>query len=247
MGLVSSALAARNDESTTASPAQLQAYKSIVGAMLYCATHTRPDIAYPVGLLCRCMACPTADLAQAAQHVLRYLERHDNLGLTYASSPAGLSGSSAADWAPEQSTLGWCFKYTTAVVSWGSKKQKTIALSRSDATIMSASEASKEAVYLESLLSELDATDDAPIKVDVSDVEVSSTSSAPPPSNTDASKHIQRRHLWMHELQENSARLPVRQQHRQPGQLPHRAPLHARLHVHAQPRHYVGSRAPSGH
>ena len=38
---------------------EVRAYQSLVGALLYAATNTRPDIAYSVGMLCRAMAKPT--------------------------------------------------------------------------------------------------------------------------------------------------------------------------------------------
>ena len=45
-------------------------YQGICGALLYGATHTRPDIAYSVGLLCRAMARPSPELYSAAQRVI---------------------------------------------------------------------------------------------------------------------------------------------------------------------------------
>eukprot|EP00965_Chrysotila_dentata_P091931 3034704-Pleurochrysis_carterae.AAC.1 len=42
-------------------------YQSLVGALLYCSTQTRPDIAYAVGMPCRTMSCPTVDMLNAAK------------------------------------------------------------------------------------------------------------------------------------------------------------------------------------
>ncbi len=78
------AMDARNAEVPAVSATELRDYQSIVGAMLYCSTNTRPDIAYPISMLCRCMSCPTYAIIGAAQHLLRYLERTDRLGLTYS-------------------------------------------------------------------------------------------------------------------------------------------------------------------
>ena len=67
--------------------------QSLVGALLYASTYTRPDIAYAVGMLCRAMSRPTAPLYDAALRILRYLVRHR--GLRYepddACSPTGYS------------------------------------------------------------------------------------------------------------------------------------------------------------
>ena len=64
------------DGASPASPALASKYKRLVGALLYCATQTRPDVAYPVSMLCRAMSWPTAALMDAALRVLAYLYKH---------------------------------------------------------------------------------------------------------------------------------------------------------------------------
>ena len=74
------------------------------------------------------------------------------LGLTYEPSDKELYGMSDSDWATRHSTTGWVFIMNQAALSWGSKKQPSVALSSCEhgceAEIMAASEAAKEAVYL---------------------------------------------------------------------------------------------------
>eukprot|EP00965_Chrysotila_dentata_P156419 5168155-Pleurochrysis_carterae.AAC.1 len=55
--LVQSAVA--NKAFAAASPDLVKSYQSLVGALLYCSTQTRPNVAYAVGMLCRAMSCPT--------------------------------------------------------------------------------------------------------------------------------------------------------------------------------------------
>ena len=68
---------------TPPDPKILAEYQSIVGAINYCATHTRCDIALSTGLLSRACHCPTPDLLKAARRVLSYLHRTRHLGLFY--------------------------------------------------------------------------------------------------------------------------------------------------------------------
>lgn len=50
---------------------------------------------------------------------------------------------------------GYVFKLGGAAIAWESKKQRTVALSSTEAEYMGLSEAAKEAIYLKSLLREL--------------------------------------------------------------------------------------------
>ena len=134
-----------------------------MGSLLYAAVQTRPDIAYAVGMLCRAMGKPTPELLLAATHVLCYLSRTRELGLCYTPDQSEAHGMSDADWAVKHSTTGYVFKFNSAAISWGSKKQDSISLSSCESEIMAASEAAKEAVYLAGYLDELDVPFSQPI------------------------------------------------------------------------------------
>ena len=59
----------------------LNEYQSIVAALPYAATVTRPGIAYTVAMLCRFVAMPTKDLYKEALNVLTYLHYNKEPGL----------------------------------------------------------------------------------------------------------------------------------------------------------------------
>ena len=67
-----------------------------------------------------------------------------------------LAGYTDSDWAgcasDTKSTSGCCFRLGSAVVSWFSRKKKSVALSSSEAEYMAASQASCEAIWLHKLL-----------------------------------------------------------------------------------------------
>jgi len=126
-----------SQESAAAIDAEfLRRYQSLVGALLYCSGNTRPDVAFAVGMLCRAMSKPTHDLYQDGLRVLSYLHRTRHIGLRYQADAKHLHGQSDSDWGVRHSTSGWQFTYTMVVISWGSKKQISVALSSCEAEIM---------------------------------------------------------------------------------------------------------------
>ena len=179
----------------------LKRYQQLVGSLLYCATNTRPDIAYSVGMLCRAMGKPTDELMTAAERVLIYLYRTRELGLTYERSDERLYGMSDSDWAVKHSTSGSVFILNKAAISWSSKRQQTVALSSCEAEIVAASEAAKEAISLSRLAREFGLLDDEPI-----DLHLDNTGAidvAYNPEHHTRMKHVERRHFFVREAVEN--------------------------------------------
>ena len=125
----------------------LKTYQSLVGALLYCATNTRPDIAFSMGMLCRAMSKPNPALLKAAYRVLYYLARHADIGLQYEADPSAITAYSDSDLGTERSTTGWDIRWQKASISYGSKRQMSVATSSCHAEIIAASEAAKEAKY----------------------------------------------------------------------------------------------------
>ncbi|MGH7239236.1 MAG: hypothetical protein ACREHG_04115 [Candidatus Saccharimonadales bacterium] len=62
-------------------------YINAVGALMYLATTTRPDIAFTVSALARYNSNPGYGHWKATQHVFRYLKGTMDLKLTYGPDP----------------------------------------------------------------------------------------------------------------------------------------------------------------
>eukprot|EP00965_Chrysotila_dentata_P139458 4611036-Pleurochrysis_carterae.AAC.1 len=87
--------------------------------------------------------------------------------------------------------------YNQAAISWASKKQPSVALSSCEAEIIAASEATKEAVYLRSLLADLGQP--APEPTAISMDNKSAIDLAYNPEHHQRSKHIDRRYFFVRE------------------------------------------------
>ena len=108
-------------------PELLRPLQEIVGCLMYAATSTRPDIAFAVQYLCRCLQRPSPALMRECHHVLEYLARHPSAGLTYVKGDRRLAGFADASWETAQSTSGWVVLWQGAALHWGSRKQQCIA------------------------------------------------------------------------------------------------------------------------
>ena len=132
-------------------------YQALVGALLYAAMCTRPDIAFAVQQLSRHLQSTTAVHWVAGKRVLRYLQGTKALGITYRSDPESpaLTGYSDSDWGgglpTRRSTTGYVFQFAGGPISWSSRLQPTVALSSTEAEYMAVSAASQEAVWLRQL------------------------------------------------------------------------------------------------
>ena len=180
----------------------LREYQSLVGALLYCSTQTRPDVAYAVGMLSRAMGRPTPELLKEGKRVLHYLYLHRDVGLRYVADDfTPLYGMTDSDWAVKHSTSGYVFKLSGAIVSWASKKQVSVALSSAEAEIVAASEASKEALALRMFLADLGVHDGKPTSL-ASDNQAA-IATAYNPEHHSRMKHVERRHFFVRECVEN--------------------------------------------
>jgi len=134
-------------------------YRELMGALTYLAMGTRPDIANTVAKLAQFSTCHEEKHWSAAKRVLRYLRGTTNLGLLYRKNNDTLIGFADADWGgcviDRRSFSGYVFMLSGAAISWKSQKQRTVSLSSTEAEYVSLSEATKEALYLRSLLHEL--------------------------------------------------------------------------------------------
>ena len=126
-------------------PALRSKYQMVIGSLLYLMLGTRPDICYAVTLLVQFAANPSQDHLNRALYICRYLIGTKSYALVYeGQSGNGLLACTDSCWAdsPEarKSRSGYLIKFANGAFSWMSKRQKTVALSSTEAKYMSLSD-----------------------------------------------------------------------------------------------------------
>ena len=134
-----------------------QNYLAAVGALIYLATHTRPDIAFATSVLARHSQKPTHRHWTAVKHLLRYLRGTEDLGLHFTkranSQVVGYADSGfRTDETNGKSQTGYIFLKNGAPISWKSVKQTITATSTNHAELIALHEAAREAVWLRTMV-----------------------------------------------------------------------------------------------
>jgi hypothetical protein len=177
-------------------------YRSLIGGLMYL-QNTRPDISFYVNMLSRFMQNPSKNHYGAAKRVLRYIAGTADHGLWYEKNKdVVLRGYCDSDWASclddRKSTSGYAFSLGSGVISWGSKKQNSIALSSTEAEYISATGATCQAIWLRRILEDLGMKQEAATVIwcdSKSAIHLSKN-----PALHGRSKHIELKHHFIREL-----------------------------------------------
>ncbi|XP_024081556.1 uncharacterized protein LOC106664782 [Cimex lectularius] len=135
-------------------------YQQAIGSLLYVSQISRPDIAFAVNSLSQFNNNPLKCHWQAVKRVIRYLKGTSDLKLEFSKNEnSNLLCFSDADWGNKNndrhSVSGSSFKYMGGLISWASKKQRTVALSTVEAEYVALSCTVQEAMWLRVLFKEL--------------------------------------------------------------------------------------------
>ncbi|XP_042472191.1 uncharacterized mitochondrial protein AtMg00810-like [Zingiber officinale] len=183
-------------------PVDAMKYRRIIGCLRYL-LHTRSDLSYSIGMTSRYMERPTIMHHKAVKQILRYLKGTIYFGLVYIKGPQEISIFSysdsdlADDLDGRKSTSGMTFYFNESLVSWNSRKQKTMTLSSCEAEFMAAATAACHALWLRSLASELTGVEPKPVTLFVDNK--SAIPLVKNPIFHDRSKHIDTRFHFIRE------------------------------------------------
>ena len=147
-------------------PVAVVPYKEAIGALLFRSTRTRPDIYSAVSMLCRFAAAPRDKHWTAVKRIMRYLKGKKAFRLLYPKNTSAntdltdmLNASSDADWASScadrKSMSRMAILFGKALVSWRTQKQKSEAMSTSEAEYIALSECAKGVRWMRELIKEL--------------------------------------------------------------------------------------------
>ncbi|CAI7757101.1 unnamed protein product [Closterium sp. NIES-53] len=137
-------------------------YLELVGCLMYMMICTRPDLAYPLGLLARYVAPGRHRKVHwdAAKRVLRYLCSTSGMGLVLGGRQSVvLTGHSDASWVDDQATQrssqGYTFSLGSGSISWRSTRSSSVLSSSCEAEIYATAMAAQELRWLTYLLTDL--------------------------------------------------------------------------------------------
>ena len=196
-------------------------YASLVGALMYAAIGTQPDIAFAVGALSRYLNNPGR---HQAKRILSYLKGTSHYAIQYSSdtSPAGkttgyscgvamkpiggpIEGFSDLDWAgcvdTRRSTSGFVWIMNGSAICWRSRLQTIVALSSTEVEYVGATPAVQGILWLRDLLHKLGVTDPTPSLLNMDNQGAVSLTHGAGDSNQ--TKHIDIRHHFIRSHVEN--------------------------------------------
>ncbi len=141
---------------TLLSSAEKTTYREMIGSLMYCATMTRPDIAYAVSMLSQFLEAPRTTHLKAVKRVFCYLLGTKHLRLVLGDNTT-VAGFSDADWASQHhrhSISGYAYFVGIGTISWSAKKQPIITLSSTEAEYVALTHAAKDILWIHKVLKE---------------------------------------------------------------------------------------------
>jgi hypothetical protein len=151
-----------NDLPTVSADASLvRKFQSAVGQLMYIMLATRPDLAYPVGILARHASNPSPNHITALFHLLGYLRHTAYFALVFRKprndelNPGLLEAYTDADWAGEEhsgrSTSGMVILKNGTPIAWSSKRQGCVSTSTMEAEYIAMFTTVQNAIWISSL------------------------------------------------------------------------------------------------
>ncbi|KAG4063290.1 hypothetical protein PC123_g1910 [Phytophthora cactorum] len=144
-------------------------YRQAVGALLYLARVTRPDIAFAVNQVAAHASNPSKIHWDSVKNILRYIEGTRHFGLIYKRDESAVPVKlyTDADWANNEedrrSVSGVLVQVFGNTVSWQTKRQRLVSKSSTIVEYIAADDGVEEALWTRSLLQSLMRVQDLPV------------------------------------------------------------------------------------
>jgi hypothetical protein len=141
-------------------------FQQAIGCLSFAAICTRPDIQYAVNYLARFSACYDCTHWTAVKHLLQYVKGTVDRGIVFAkndeSPKSKLTAYTDADYdsctLTRRSTTGHGIMWRGFLISWKSKRQRTVALLTTEAEYMAISDAAKHLLWMRRMINLLSQT-----------------------------------------------------------------------------------------
>nr|KYP68970.1 Copia protein [Cajanus cajan] len=176
----------------------IKKYRGMIGSLLYL-TASRPDFMFIVCLCAIYQSNPKEPHLSAVKRIMRYLLGTINLALWYPKNmPFNLVGYSDSDFVgckiDRNSTSGTCHFIRSALVSWLTKKQNSVALSTAEVEYIVVGSCCAQILWMKQQLSHFGLSlDHIPIKCD----NTSAINLSKNPVLHSRTKHIEIRHHFL--------------------------------------------------
>lgn len=139
-----------------------QPYRELIGCLTYLVVTSRPELSAAVSYFSQFQCNPTQEHWTHVKRILRYLRGTTNHGLVYrrAESTVGqLEGFADANWATDvndrHSVSGYLLQVHGSTTAWSTKKQRTVALSSTEAECSALADCVCEVLWFRKLFGEL--------------------------------------------------------------------------------------------